>query len=58
MYPLTVLAMMMAVASLEAVQLNKVDVDPELYKLAHLGMGTNSHARVSVVGNWAGIPCR
>ena len=33
------------VASPEAVQLNEADVDPELYKLALLGMGTNSRAR-------------
>ena len=33
------------VASPEAVQLNEADVDPKLYKLALLGMGTNSRAR-------------
>ena len=33
------------VASPEAVRLNEADVDRELYKLALLGMGTNSRAK-------------
>ena len=38
-------------SSLEVIRLNEADADCELYKLALLGMGTNSHAR----GGWLAI---